>query len=272
MHSTKNSNHTPNPDDLLECAEAAARAGGMHALRHRERRNEIAARFAHDIKLQLDRESQDAAESVIRRRFPNSALLGEETPSARGQNALRWIIDPIDGTVNYFHGLPLWCCSVAAEWQGRIVAGAVYAPVGDQCYTAHIRSHAACNGRPIRVSSTKRLREAVVLTGLNKRNGLLTDSIAVFKALAFKTRKLRIMGSAALDLCHVASGQAEAFFESGIYYWDIAAAGLIVERAGGISEILAQKRGYCLCFLAGNRNLHKSIKRIVTAQPEQKPA
>ena len=167
-------------DALLACAEAAARAGGAHALKHAHRRHIIAKTFAHDIKLKLDRECQDVAERVIRKCFPGAVILGEENTVAPAAADLLWIIDPIDGTVNYFHGLPLWCCSVAVQVRGHAAAGAVYAPVLGECYTAHRERRATCNGKPLAVSSTRRLKEAVILTGLNKQNDLLSKSIALF--------------------------------------------------------------------------------------------
>lgn len=260
-----NNNISPLPalDDLLVCAEAAARAGGRHALKHAHRRRIIAETFAHDVKLKLDRECQDVAERVIRKCFPHAVILGEETTVAPSAADVLWVIDPIDGTVNYFHGLPLWCCSVAAQVRGRTAAGAVYAPVLDECYTAHRERRATCNGKPISVSATQRLRDAVILTGLNKHNALLSHSITLFQKLSRKTQKVRIMGSAALDLCQVAAGRADAFFESGIYLWDVAAAGLIVDQAGGRAEIMATGPHYQLRIIASNGRLHTPLRRLI---------
>ncbi len=254
-----------NLDALLACAESAARAGGAHARAQAHRRGRVAARFAHDVKLVLDRECQDLAAGIIRRRFPGADILGEETAAPRGRaprGGMRWIIDPIDGTVNFFHGLPWWCCSVAVERDGRTVAGAVYAPMLDACYTARRGRRAACNGRPLAVSAAARLRDAVILTGLDKRNALLDRELALFRDLSRRARKLRILGSAALDLCQVAAGRADAFFESGIYLWDVAAAAVIVEQAGGAAEILADYGGHRLRFLASNGRLQARLRRV----------
>jgi len=253
----------PSLDRLLACAEAAARAGGAHALKHAHRRRIIAATFAHDVKLKLDRECQDVTERTIRKYFPRAVILGEETTVAPAAADVLWIIDPIDGTVNYFHGLPLWCCSVAVQVRGCAAAGAVYAPVLDECYTAHRARRAACNGKPIAVSNTRRLRDAVILTGLNKQNDLLSNSIALFQRLSRKAQKLRIMGSAALDMCQVAAGRADAFFESGIYLWDVAAAGLIVDQAGGCAEIMAIGPHNQLRIIASNGRLHTPLRRLI---------
>lgn len=253
----------PSLDRLLACAEAAARAGGKHALKNNHRRGIVAQTFAHDVKLKLDRECQDVTERVIRKHFPSAVILGEEDTAQTAATDVLWVIDPIDGTVNYFHGLPLWCCSVAVQIRGRAAAGAVYAPMLEECYTAHRERQATCNGKPIAVSATRRLKDAVILTGLNKRNDLLDRSFALFQTLSHKTQKLRILGSAALDICQVAAGRADAFFESGIYLWDVAAAGLIVEQAGGQTEIVATGSNHQLKIVASNGNLHAPLRRLV---------
>lgn len=253
----------PSLDRLLACAEAAARAGGKHALKHNHRRHVVAETFAHDVKLKLDRECQDVAERVIRKCFPGAVILGEENTAKPAAADVLWIIDPIDGTVNYFHGLPLWCCSVAVQVQGRAAAGAVYAPVLDECYTAHRERRATCNGKPLAVSATRRLKDAVILTGIDKRANRLNQSIALFQKISRKAQKMRIMGSAALDICQVAAGRADAFFESGIYLWDVAAAGLIVDQAGGRTEIMASKSPYQLRVIASNGRLHTPLRRLL---------
>ncbi|MDD5677847.1 MAG: inositol monophosphatase family protein [Kiritimatiellae bacterium] len=263
MKNKSSSPALPSLDRLLSCAEAAARAGGAHALKHTHRRRIVAETFAHDVKLKLDRECQDVAERTIRKYFPRAVILGEETPMTPAKADMLWIIDPIDGTVNYFHGLPLWCCSVAVQVRGHTAAGAVYAPVLKECYTAHRERSSTCNGKPIAVAATRRLKDAVILTGLNKQNDLLNHSIALFKKLSRKSQKVRIMGSAALDICQVAAGRADAFYESGIYLWDAAAAALIVEQAGGRADIMATGPHYQLRIIASNGRLHSPLRRLI---------
>lgn len=250
------------PDALLEGAVAAARAAGQHALRHRRRRGDVARRFAHDIKLVLDRECQAVAERVIRRRFPRHGILGEEDLRARPPADIRWIIDPIDGTVNYFHGLPLWCCSIAVQARGRTVAGAVFAPELEECYTARLDRPALCNGRPISVSSVARLKDALISTGIAKETEDGRQPCAMFQRLYGGSQKVRIMGSAALDICHVACGKTDGFYEEGIFLWDVAAGGLIVTQAGGRAEILAAGPGQRLTFLASNGRIHAALKKL----------
>lgn len=253
---------TPDFDDLLDCAQTAARQAGLHALRQAHRRGEIVRAFAHDIKLKLDLECQRIAEKAIRRRFPQHAILGEENEKAPPKADMLWIIDPIDGTVNYFHGLPLWCCSVAVQQQGQTLAGAVFAPVLNACYAARRGRPATLNAKPIRVSQTRHLQDAVVSTGIDKHLRNFGRSLERFRILSRRTQKVRIMGSAALDICHVAAGQADAFYEAGIYLWDIAAGSLIVEQAGGRAEILAAASDRRLTFLAANRHLYRPLKNL----------
>lgn len=261
-----NKNHSQlDLDELLSCAERAARKAGLHALQQRHRRNEVIESFAHDVKLKLDQECQAVAEDVIRRRFSDHGILGEESNGDISNSETFWIIDPIDGTVNYFHGLPLWCCSVAVQQGKQIIAGAVYAPILDECYTAHAEKTAECNGKTITVSQTKLLDQAVVATGLYKNSQDLSSSMELFKTLSMKTQKLRIMGSAALDICHVACGKTDGYYESGIYLWDMAAGSLIVEQAGGHTEILDQTEGHRVRFMAANRHVFHPLKQVLTS-------
>ena len=256
----------PSSADLLKAAHAAALAAGQHAWRNRERRSEVVAAFAHDVKLRLDVESQEVAESVLRQHYPRHHIRGEESAAsdAAPENAAcEWIIDPIDGTVNFSHGLPLWCCSVAVRAGGRMRAGVVYAPALDECYSATDDGPAECNGRRLKVSAVDSLAAALVMTGLDKGIDPRLPPFEIFRTLSVSVQKARIMGVAALDLCRVAAGQADAYFENGIYLWDIAAAGLIVERAGGRSETLVELDGGRLRHLASNGHIHEALRNLL---------
>ena len=258
----------PSSADLLDAARAAAQAAGQHAWKNRDRRSEVVATFAHDVKLRLDLESQEVAESVLRQRFPHHRIRGEEsTGTAEGVDpaTCEWIIDPIDGTVNFSHGLPLWCCSIAVRSGGRMRAGVVYAPALDECYTATDDGPAECNGRRLAVSSVNSLSTALVMTGLDKGIDPRLPPFEIFRTLSASVQKARIMGVAALDLCRVAAGQADAYFENGIYIWDIAAAGLIVERAGGRSETLADLGSGRLRHIASNGQIHEELRNLIQA-------
>ncbi|MDD4871291.1 MAG: hypothetical protein PHR77_12090 [Kiritimatiellae bacterium] len=253
---------------LLDCAVSAVKNAGNHALKNISRRTEIKNIFQHDIKLALDVECQAIATRQIHSAFPQHAIIGEEDASVLSGNTIdddnyKWIIDPIDGTVNYSHGLSNWCCSIAVRYKGNSIAGAVYLPVIDELYTATIDQPAMRNGTEIHVSSINSLSEAIVLTGLDKNEGTALQPFEVFRNISFNTQKTRIMGSAAADICQVAGGKAEGYYESGIYIWDIAAAELIVKRAGGKAEILTQENNNSISFIASNGHIHSSLRGLI---------
>lgn len=253
--------------DLGAVARAAARAAGEHALQHQARRQEAMTRTAHDVKLVLDHECQAVAEGVIHRAFPHHHFLGEEGGSAGDGSQPQWIVDPIDGTVNFSHGIPYWCNSVAVSVEGRVVAGAVYAPVLEHLYAATAESEATCNDRPICVSDTGTLERALVLTGVERNFDQYPESNQVVTGVASRVQKLRLLGAAALDLCMVADGRADAFYESGLNLWDVAAAAHIVERAGGHTEVIARLPSGRLRFIAGNSLLFPSFRELLQNYP-----
>jgi myo-inositol-1(or 4)-monophosphatase len=199
----------------------------------------------HDIKLELDVRCQGVIEKALRRSFPQVALLGEEGFAGKADADYRWVVDPIDGTVNFAYGVPHACVSIALQRRAETPAkadfkdgyqslvGVVYDPFCDELWTA-IRGQAArLNGKVIRVSRRHELGEAIVSIGFAKTRENLEGTLPYFIHLAHHVRKLRIMGSAALDLVYVASGRFDAYIERGIRLWDIAAGALIVECAGG---------------------------------------
>lgn len=260
------------PSDLLTTAIRAARAAGGHALANRHRKQETVLVAAHDVKLKLDLECQDIAESIVRASFSHHAILAEESAD-KGQaeenphdSPYTWIIDPIDGTVNFTHGLPWWCCSVGVTLRGKTVAGAVFAPMTNELFTAVRGGPACCNGQPLAVSKVKTMKESMVLTGLDQKLSTNMPRLALFRELADNVQKARVMGSAALDLCRVASGQCEGYFEAGIYTWDVTAAGLIVEMAGGRAETLSRAEHHRLMFMASNGAIHDEFKAFLAAR------
>ena len=260
------------PDEkLLQTATAAAQCGGTHAMRNLDRRKASVKTFAHDIKLELDIECQQEIQKVILDTFPDHVCLGEEDASLAAQPdtstaAYQWIIDPIDGTVNFSHGLPLWCCSVAVReiTSGSIRAAAVYAPMLHAMYYATCNGPAYKNQEIIQVSQCPRLTEGIVLTGMDKNLEPGIAPLSYFRLIAASTRKARINGSAALDLCWVAEGAADGYFEGSIYLWDIAAAGLIAQRAGGKAEIFkTRSEPNQLAYVASNGIVHEELRELL---------
>lgn len=249
---------------LLDTAICATEAAGKHALENKARRTETNETFEHDIKLVLDVECQRIAEKVIASEFPDHGILGEEDTQPNSATAYEWIIDPIDGTMNYSHDVPYWCCSIAVRHHGKILAGCVYAPEFGDYYTAHIEDPAKCNGEPIRVSDTRHLAEAMIFTGLSKHIETDPDHhFEIFRTLALNTQKVRINGSAALDLCQVAAGSSDGFFEVGIYLWDHAAAGLIAQQAGAVLSLYPRAdKPHATTVLCANKNLIEGLQAI----------
>ena len=260
------------PGILLETAIKAARTAGLHALNNRHRKSETVLVAAHDVKLKLDRECQEIAEGLVRKAFPRHAILAEESAD-KGQPAdnphgspFTWIIDPIDGTVNFTHGMPWWCCSVAVTHNGQTLAGAVFAPSFNELFAAARGEPSHCNGQPISVSRVRTMKESMILTGLDQKMTTKMPRLALFRDIADNVQKARVMGAAALDICRVASGQAEGYFESGVYIWDVAAAGLIVEMAGGRSETLAEPSPHQIFHMATNGAIHDEFRQFLTSR------
>jgi myo-inositol-1(or 4)-monophosphatase len=252
-------------NDLLACAVDAVQVATRHALDNLSRRTEMVKLAEHDVKLCLDIECQAKAEVVIQRHFPDHVTLGEEDVATREHNIddYEWVIDPIDGTVNFSHSIPFWGCSIAVQRNGVTLAGAVLAPEVDQLFTATINSPALCNGKPIKVSTTNSLSESIIYSGADQNVGDGIPPYTYLNKVAARCQRPRIMGCASLDLCRVASGEGDGYFECGIYIWDIIAAGLIVRQAGGRAEIIGERSGGRLLFLGTNGLIHDELKKAV---------
>ena len=221
----------------LTATVRAARAAGklMRQNLHLTKRVNLAT--SHDIKLELDERCQKLIERTLHNAFPEVAVLGEEGVSGAADADERWVVDPIDGTVNFAYEIPHAAVSIALQARTgsnyETVLGVIYDPFQDELWTAIKGGTARCNGRVIRVSRRAKASEAIVAIGFAKSKDNLRKSLPYFGKLARRVRKVRIMGSAALSLTYVAMGRFDAYVERGISLWDIAAGGLIVECAGG---------------------------------------
>jgi myo-inositol-1(or 4)-monophosphatase len=243
----------------LAAAVQAARAAGqlMRANWHLPKR--VNAVDVHDIKLELDVRCQKLIGKILRTAFPQVSLLGEEGDSGDTNAEYRWVVDPIDGTVNYFFGMPHAAVSIALQsksdkWQvagdrkstrsrGQnhatchpshvTLLGVIYDPFTDELWTAVCGGPTRLNGRVVRVSRRARLDEAIIAMGFSKSRENLAKSLPHLNRLARRAKKIRIMGSAALELAYVASGRLDAYIERTINLWDIAAGALMVECSGG---------------------------------------
>lgn len=227
-----------NPDysSQLRTAISAAREAGKFLREQFAEVKQVNAELPHDIKLQLDRDTQQLITRILLSEFPHYSVLGEEGKTGTMSADSLWIVDPIDGTVNYFYGIPIFCVSIALQVKGQIVLGCVYDPMQDECFTAVIGGLAQLNGRPIEVSARSCMAEAVVFVGHGRHDGSGAEGVRRFAHISSQVRKVRILGSAALTLCYIAAGRFDAYIENRINLWDFAAARVILECAGGSLE------------------------------------
>lgn len=256
-----------NLNKALAAAAAAAKAAG--ALMHRNWRSpkKINQASQYDIKLELDVRCQQLIERKLRAAFPDINLLAEEGDSGDVNLEYRWVVDPIDGTVNFAYGIPHACVSIALQKRIKkgyeTVLGVVYEPFCDELWTAVKDGPAKLNGRVIRVSSRTKLPDCIVTTGFAKSAQSLEDMLPFFGQLARNVRKVRMLGSAALAMTYVATGRLDAYVESRVSLWDVCAGGFILVRAGGEfwSEPLHGEE-HILRLIASNGRVRKKVQAL----------
>jgi len=220
-------------DLFLETAEESARAAGGLLRSHFGRPLQVDENLAHDIKLDLDKRSQSLIESLILARFPNHAIYGEEGIRGDQDSEFQWVLDPIDGTVNFFYSVPHFAISIALRRAGEIIVGVIYDPMRDELWSVVRGGSPTLNGRPIAVSGRTDLAEAIVSIGVSKSIDSINSSLPLFETMVRRAKKCRMMGSASLDIAYVACGRLDAYIEGAVSLWDVAAGILLVEAAGG---------------------------------------
>jgi myo-inositol-1(or 4)-monophosphatase len=194
---------------------------------------------AHDIKLALDKESQELITQILLDARPGDALYGEEGIAGNQDSERHWIVDPIDGTVNYYYGIPHFCVSIALRVGEEIVVGVIHDPMVGETWTVEKGGVPQLNGQPITTSKRTELAESILFVGCGKDDAALRTGMDRFQRASLRARKMRMMGSAALGMAYIACGRLDAYIEFRISLWDIAAGKLLVEAAGGVVELTA---------------------------------
>ena len=257
------------PAFLQSAIEVAVRAGDIQLARLGQDLR-IDKKGTIDIVTQVDIEIEHVGRQLIADRFPGHTVLAEELPNApgpvTGSSQYCWIFDPLDGTVNYAHGIPIFCCSLALEIAGDIEVAVVFDPSRQELFTAERGEGARLNGSPLHVSSEHRLIDAMLCTGFPYDVHETADEVVgLFGAFVSRARAVRRLGSAALDLCYLAAGRFDGFWEQRLRPWDTAAGALIVQEAGGLvtgfdGMPFDVRAGY---VLASNGPLHEQMVTVV---------
>ena len=250
---------TVSTQSALTAAVKAARAAGqiMHANWHKPKR--VNSAEAHDIKLDLDVRCQALIEKILAGAFPQSPVLGEEGSTGDVNAEYRWVIDPIDGTVNYFFGIPHAAVSIALQHREKSIVGVIFDPFTDEIWTTIKGAPTRLTGKIVPVSKRGKIEEAVIAMGFSKSQDNLNKSLPHLIRLSRRAKKIRILGSAALELAYVASGRLDVYIERTINLWDVAAGSLLLENAGGEFHAVPAPNGK-LRMCADNGRLRKKLQ------------
>ncbi|MEW2080900.1 inositol monophosphatase family protein [Streptomyces sp. NPDC005283] len=223
--------------ELLDLALEAARRAGELLRDGRPADLGVAAVKSSpiDIVTEMDIAAEKLITGFLADRRPEDGILGEEGASTTGTSGVRWVIDPLDGTVNYLYGLPTWAVSIGVEREGETVVGVVEAPMRRETYGAVLGGGAYANDRPVRCRPAPPLDQALVSTGFNYVATVRTHQADVARQLIPRLRDIRRSGSAAVDLCDVAAGRLDGYYERGLRPWDLSAGDLIAREAGALT-------------------------------------
>lgn len=229
----------------------------------------ISFKGAINLVTNVDHEVEDILIGSLRGRFPGIGILSEESGKIDYDCGLTWVIDPIDGTTNFAHGFPFYAISVALEKAGKPVLGIVYNPEHNEFFYAEKGKGAFLNGKPIKVSRQKELKKSLLMTGFSYKLGKsMEDNLVHFRNFLISSQALRRAGCASLDLCYVACGRLEGFWELDLFRWDTAAGWLIVKEAGGeVTDFTGDPYSHaCNKILATNGKIHKQMIKILSGK------
>jgi myo-inositol-1(or 4)-monophosphatase len=252
--------------DVLPIAEAIARRAGAIVMEGFGHVGQVRQKGAIDLVTEFDQRSEEVIVSSLRKEFPEHAILAEESGLHQKTGEYRWVVDPIDGTTNFAHGVPVFAITLGLLRGNVPVAGVIYDPLHEEMFSAALGRGATLNGRPIRVSSQADLGRALLATGFaydirtNPRNNL-----AQFAQFQLRTQGVRRLGSAAIDCAWTALGRLDGYWEFGIKPWDIAAGGLLVREAGGRVTSTAGDEDFIPTgtIAVSNGRLHEQLLRVL---------
>lgn len=219
-----------------------------------------------DLVTDIDHRSETFLLEQIHRRFPEHTVLAEESGRREGESESCWYIDPLDGTVNFAHGIPLFCVSLGFAQGGVMQLGVVYDPLRDELFSAERGRGAHLNGQPMRVSQVSDLLQCLLASGFAYQEWITEQNLPHFGRFSRLTQGVRRLGSAAIDLCYVAAGRLEGYWEISLSPWDLAAGGLIVQEAGGIMTRADGEEDFLhppSSALAANPQLHAQMLEIL---------
>ncbi|MEI0493441.1 inositol monophosphatase family protein [Brachyspira intermedia] len=253
----------------LKDAERIAIKAGKYSLKYFGCPKKVSKKGKTDLFTEVDLKNEKKIKEYLLKCYPKFGFYGEESKDNTSKK-FTWIVDPIDGTSNFIHGYPFYCISIGLAYKGIPILGVVYAPLTDTVYKAHIKSKAYKNNKVIKVSSSNKLIESLIITGFyynaSVDDDFLHDRMVDFANMVKSTLALRRDGSAALDICMVAEGAADGFFEYGLSPWDICAGSIILKQAGGMVtginmeeyDIFSKEQ-----YIASNKKIHKEMVKVL---------
>ena len=240
---------------LSECIQLAKGAGDILRAGYGQQ-HQVDLKGRIDPVTEIDHASEDFLVGHIRQRYPDHQIMTEESGELRGTSDARWFLDPLDGTTNYAHALPIFAVSVAFALAGQVRLGVIYDPLRDECFSAELGAGAFLNNVPIHPSSTPDLLHSLLVTGFPYDMEVIEGNLKNFAHFSRLTQGVRRLGSAALDLCYVAAGRVDGYWETSLQSYDMAAGALIVREAGGTAT-----------SLEGNTDIMQPPYSVLAANP-----
>jgi myo-inositol-1(or 4)-monophosphatase len=256
---------------FITIAIRAARSAGRTIVSALDRLDQvkISEKSHNDFVTEIDQKAEKQIIETIKRAYPHHAILGEESGFSHGTQDFCWIIDPLDGTTNFIHGIPHFAVSIAVKKGNDLIAGVIFDPVKNELFTAVKGEGARLDQQRIRVNATRKLSDALLATGFPfRKKELLPPFLKTFEAVFSKCSGMRRAGSATLDLAYTAAGRLDGFWEASLRLWDIAAGVLIVQEAGGICSDFQGNTDYLnaempINLIAGTFDVHQALLKLI---------